>query len=255
MSGKSEREVRKNPQELTSLEKDLLQLEKEFTSVELNQDKRLKVVGCQQRYTGIAGKRSINKGVFWLVPYHRKAKDLNPLEENVLLIHVVSRGRLPLAIFLEESVSVDELINAVLEMQKEEMHPSMERQKENMLILSFAGYLLAPEKEIGPECYSRGATFVLSSSEEPRSNVENHSGHLLFCSDCKPSRLKLIGFIGIKFKPKIGQRLQDIKSRAPSRSKRSGRGWSAGWLALASAHRKMSEREKVLEISKKSQKR
>ena len=64
----------------------------------------------------------------------------------------------------------------------------MEMWKKEMLSLSFAGHLLAAEKEIGPECYSRGATFVLSSSEEPRSKIENHTGHLLFCLDCKPSR-------------------------------------------------------------------
>ena len=62
-------------QELTSLDKELIHLEKELTSVELNKvygpAQRLKVIGCQQKYNGIGGRRSINKGVFWLVASHR----------------------------------------------------------------------------------------------------------------------------------------------------------------------------------------
>ena len=166
-----------------NLDEELVQLEDELTSVDLLPG--FKVVGCLQNYSG-CGKRSINKGVFWLVPSHKKAKDLDPLKESVLFIHVVSRGRPPLAIFIEESVNAAELISAVLEIQKKEK--GKDPQASQLLVLSFADVQLAPEKEIGIGSFGRGATFVLSSKEDDGSKVENHTGHLLFCSDCKPNR-------------------------------------------------------------------
>ena len=215
-----------DPQELNSLDEELVQLERELDSVELNKvygpAVRLKVIGCQQKYNGIGGRRSINKGVFWLVASHRKAENLDPLKETVLLIHVVRRGHPPLAIFIEGSVNVAELINAVLEMQKEEENEQMS----NQLTLSFADEQLALEKEIGQHNYFRGATFVLSSGKEG-SKVENHSGHLLFCLDCKPNKWSKEGGV-----------------------RRKGRGWSAGWRALKSAHQKMTESEKVWKVIK-----